>query len=566
MKKVRYHHGKNRNKISRYLKVSSAVLVISTVLIGHPYALNVEARATSYIHQQPSLESYIQQSKSDVEKWESLSAQQKSQLNTDITQAKSIEAIDQLLSEAKAHFAGTQTDRQLEEAHLVREHMHTNIEQFFAELDNPSNKVDRGELNEVNDDATLSARRLAEIMNQKEPNTSDLKNEVQHLLSVPEVEQGPLDQYVATKEESLKAFESKLATQSNVSNERKALLNKEIQSMKRELNEQNDVVRQRLNASDDKTEAIRALIGETLNDKQAAAVLKRIQTNGKSNRQIANQVVSQLDRFTSLSSDDLLRSMLEDTTQRKDLIETLLSTRFESTEATKIADQILKGHPTTDQIVERLKQHYGNHMTADDILDNVFDQTYNQRQALETILKSKFSPDTARALAERMVNNADSRGELLKLLKSDTDAYLNQLIKANNEIQRLKSKFHEIFDPLKHTQDVLNQSHGHRLEGGLLRGQSDLFSPLSIFDQLMNGKSILDNIPDLPNPTQGRALFLIKPTDSFLSGLFDHEGNFNLPAAGQIVKQRFLPVGVIMIVLGSLIFWRIKRHRSRKSS
>ncbi|RIL91599.1 hypothetical protein BUY80_14280, partial [Staphylococcus equorum] len=321
--------------------------------------------------------------------------------------------------------------------------------------------------------ATLSARHLAETLNQKELDTSNLKKNLHQLLSVSDENQGALDHYVATKEEGLKAFESKLATEPNLSEERKALLNKEIQSIQRELNEQNDVVRQRLNTVDNKPEAVRALIGETLNDKEAANVLKRIQTDGKSNAQIANQIVSQLDRFTTLTSDDLLRSMLENTTQRKDLIETLLSTRFDSTEASKIADDILKGNPTNAQILERLKQRYGPDMTADDILENVFDQAHNQRQALETILKSKFSPDVAHALAERLENKANARGELLKLLKSDADKHLNQLIKANNDIQRLKSKIHGMFNPLDRMQDLFNPSHSRLLEGGLLRGQSN---------------------------------------------------------------------------------------------
>ncbi|WP_419790930.1 hypothetical protein RCF73_00340 [Staphylococcus chromogenes] len=243
-----------------------------------------------------------------------------------------------------------------------------------------------------------------------------------------------------------------------------------------------------------------------------------------------------------------------------------MSTRFDSTEASKIADDILKGNPTNAQILERLKQLYGPDMTADDILENVFDQAHNQRQALETILKSKFSPDVAHALAERLENKANARGELLKLLKSDADTHLNQLIKANNDIQRLKSKIHGMFNPLDRMQDLFNPSHSRLLEGGLLRGQSNLFNPLGILDQLLNGKSLLDNIPDLPNPTQGRALSLLKPTDSFLSGLFDHNGNFDLPAAGQIAKQRLLPLGILMIVIGGFLLWGLKRRHSHKSS
>ncbi|UXS75593.1 hypothetical protein [Staphylococcus chromogenes] len=550
--------------------------------MGNQFTPIAHAEQVTQIEPPTSLEAYIQKSQADIQKLKTLSAQQKAQLNTDIHQAQSIDEIDRLLKEAHVDLLSTEEGNQasslrqspsemnqkLEELRSNHEQINQNIDRFFTEVDSSTHKVDGGKLSDVNlnDDATLSARHLAETLNQKEPDISNLKKDLHQLLSVSDENQGALDHYVATKEEGLKAFESKLATEPNLSEERKALLNKEIQSIQRELNEQNDVVRQRLNTADNKPEAVRALIGETLNDKEAANVLKRIQTDGKSNAQIANQIVSQLDRFTTLTSDDLLRSMLENTTQRKDLIETLLSTRFDSTEASKIADDILKGNPTNAQILERLKQLYGPDMTADDILENVFDQAHNQRQALETILKSKFSPDVAHALAERLENKANARGELLQLLKSDADTHLNQLIKANNDIQRLKSKIHGMFNPLDRMQDLFNPSHSRLLEGGLLRGQSTLFNPLGILDQLLNGKSLLDNIPDLPNPTQGRALSLLKPTDSFLSGLFDHNGNFDLPAAGQIAKQRLLPLGILMIVIGGFLLWGLKRRHSHKSS
>lgn len=582
MKKVRDTYWNKSNHLSRSLKMSSAALIITTGIMGNQFTPVAHAEQVTQGERPTSLEAYIQKSQADIQKLKTLSAQQKEQLNTDIHQAQSIDEIDRLLKEAHGDLSSSEEgthasslrqpssdlNQKLEELRSNHEQINQNIDRFFTEVDSSTDKVDGGKLSDVNlnDEATLSARHLAETLNQKEPDTSNLKKDVHQLVSVSDENQGALDHYVATKEEGLKAFESKLATEPNLSEKRKALLNKEIQSIKRELNEQNDVVRQRLNTVDNKPEAVRALIGETLNDKEAANVLKRIQTDGKSNAQIANQIVSQLDRFTTLTSDDLLRSMLENTTQRKDLIETLLSTRFDSTEASKIADDILKGNPTNAQILERLKQRYGPEMTADDILENVFDQAHNRRQALETILKSKFSPDVAHALAERLANKADARGELLKLLKSDADTHLNELIKANNDIQQLKSKIHGMFNPLERMQDLFNPSHSRLLEGGLLGGQSNLFNPLGLLDQLLNGKSLLDNIPDLPNPTQGRALSLLKPTDSFLSGLFDHNGNFDLPAAGQIAKQRLLPLGIVMIVIGGFIFWGLKRRHSHKSS
>lgn len=554
MKKVRNKHWHSRNLLNRSFKVSSAVLVISTGLMGNHISPNVNAQNVTHVNQQPSLEAYIQQRQAEVKQWRMLTDQQKAQLSSDLSQAKSIDAIDRLLNEVKS--TSTQNTRQLEEARVIREQLNNNMDRFFAELNHSVNKVDGGKLNDVNLDTTTSARHLLDELNQKDPKSSDIKTDIQQLLALPNGAMA-FDNYVATKTESLKAFEARLVQQPNLSEERKALLSKEIDAIKHQLNTQNDLVLNRLKSSSHKTEAVTSLIRQTFNDREADTILKRVQTKDKTDAQIANQLVSEFDRLSAHSSDDVLRSMIDNTSNPQELLEALLSTRYDTVEAAKIASDILKGHPNSAQIVNRLKQRYGPHMTGDDILENVLDQAHDKRQALETILGSQFNDETARALAKRIANKADSRAALLKQLKSDADGRLNDIIKAKNDLDRIKVQIDKMIGFLKGMDGVLND----HLRGG----QSHLLNPFSLFDRALSGKSILDRIPDIPNPTQGRALSLIKPSDDFLSGLFDHEGNFDLPAAGRVAKQTLLPFGIALILLGSVVIWFTKRHKSKNS-
>lgn len=554
MKKVRNKHWHSRNLLNRSFKVSSAILVISTGLMGNHISPNVNAQNVTHVNQQPSLEAYIQQRQAEVKQWRMLTDQQKAQLSSDLSQAKSIDAIDRLLNEVKS--TSMQNTRQLEEARVIREQLNNNMDRFFAELNHSVNKVDGGKLNDVNLDTTTSARHLLDELNQKDPKSSDIKTDIQQLLALPNGAMA-FDNYVATKTESLKAFEARLAQQPNLSEERKALLSKEIDAIKHQLNTQNDLVLNRLKSSSHKTEAVTSLIRETFNDREADTILKRVQTKDKTDAQIANQLVSEFDRLSAHSSDDVLRSMIDNTSNPQELLEALLSTRYDTVEAAKIASDILKGHPNSAQIVNRLKQRYGPHMTGDDILENVLDQAHDKRQALETILGSQFNDETARALAKRIANKADSRAALLKQLKSDADGRLNDIIKAKNDLDRIKVQIDKMIGFLKGMDGVLND----HLRGG----QSHLLNPFGLFDRALSGKSILDRIPDIPNPTQGRALSLIKPSDDFLSGLFDHEGNFDLPAAGRVAKQTLLPFGIALILLGSVVIWFTKRHKSKNS-
>ena len=64
--------------------------------------------------------------------------------------------------------------------------------------------------------------------------------------------------------------------------------------------------------------------------------MKRIKTNGRSNEDIANQI-KQIDGLALTSSDDILKSMLDQSKDKESLIKQLLTTRLGNDEADRIA-------------------------------------------------------------------------------------------------------------------------------------------------------------------------------------------------------------------------------------
>ncbi|MGO3725703.1 MAG: GA module-containing protein, partial [Staphylococcus carnosus] len=320
----------------------------------------------------------------------------------------------------------------------------------------------------------------------------------------------------------------------------------------------------RLESTADKKQAVKDIIGDNLNDKETQNILKHIDTKGKTDQQITSQVVGELDKLSSFSSDGLLESMFAKADNRKELIEVLLSTKFDEQEAKAIAKKIMQNNPDNARIVELLKQHYGENISGDDILENVLDRADNKQKAIETILASKLSDNKARLLANKIADKGNSKVELLKLMKSDADSRINQLLKTDNEVEQMKSKLHGIFNPLNSTFGLLDQLSNKQSKPDLLSGHSNLFGSSSLLDKLLNGKNLLDGIPDIPNPSQGRALSLGDSSDDFLSGLFDYEGNFDLPKAGEAAKKVALPFGASMIIMGGGIVWYVK-HRKRKT-
>ncbi|PTK52540.1 hypothetical protein BUZ61_14540, partial [Staphylococcus nepalensis] len=241
------------------------------------------------------------------------------------------------------------------------------------------------------------------------------------------------------KEANLQTLEKRLAERSEISQDKAQQLKNEIEKTKSSLKQQDAIISDHLKSASDKKQAVKDIIGSTVDEQRAQQLIDRIDTKGKTDAQIASQVLSQLDGLGSFTSDSLLQSMFDKADDKEALIQTLLSTKFDKNEAADMALQIMAKRPDSAALDQLLKQRYGSDVSADEIIGNVIDQAHNKRQAIETILATKFNDAKARALANVIAKRDAAKAELLSVLKSGLDQPLNDLLQADRDIMRLKS-------------------------------------------------------------------------------------------------------------------------------
>lgn len=376
-----------------------------------------------------------------------------------------------------------------------------------------------------------------------------------------------LDYYVENKENNLKILDSKLSERDSISAKNKEKLKKEIEKTQQSLKKQNDVVLNHLQSVNNKEQAVKDIVSGTFDEKSAQSILERIDTKGKTDQQIASQVVSELDNLSTTTSDDILKSMFDKTSDKQELIKTILLTKFDHIDTSKIVDEIMRKNPSNEQIVALIKHHFGDNVTSDDILENILDQSHDKRKALETMLATKLNDAKAKALADVIAKKEDSKHNLLNLMKSGINNELNDLLKADKDISKFKDDMHGLFEPLKYTPSLSNKFDGSLLDRAeqmrKLSGNSKLLGTPSLFDGLFNRNSILDGIKDISNPSPGRALSLGDSSGSFLSGLFDNNGDFSLPDTGTVVKKSTIPLGILLFIIGGGLIWFTKRNKSK---
>lgn len=376
-----------------------------------------------------------------------------------------------------------------------------------------------------------------------------------------------LDYYVENKENNLKILDSKLSERDSISAKNKEKLKKEIEKTQQSLKKQNDVVLNHLQSVNNKEQAVKDIVSGTFDEKSAQSILERIDTKGKTDQQIASQVVSELDNLSTTTSDDILKSMFDKTSDKQELIKTILLTKFDHIDTSKIVDEIMRKNPSNEQIVALIKHHFGDNVTSDDILENILDQSHDKRKALETMLATKLNDAKAKALADVIAKKEDSKHNLLNLMKSGINNELNDLLKADKDISKFKDDMHGLFEPLKDTPSLSNKFDGSLLDRAeqmrKLSGNSKLLGTPSLFDDLFNRNSILDGIKDISNPSPGRALSLGDSSGSFLSGLFDNNGDFSLPDTGTVVKKSTIPLGILLFIIGGGLIWFTKRNKSK---
>lgn len=431
---------------------------------------------------------------------------------------------------------------------------------------NTTSENDKSAVKENNQDG-LAFKDTSNTESNQMQQSDEIKKDIDKVTTNHSKVKDNLDYYVENKENNLKILDSKLSERDSISAKNKEKLKKEIEKTQQSLKKQNDVVLNHLQSVNNKEQAVKDIVSGTFDEKSAQSILERIDTKGKTDQQIASQVVSELDNLSTTTSDDILKSMFDKTSDKQELIKTILLTKFDHIDTSKIVDEIMHKNPSNEQIVALIKHHFGDNVTSDDILENILDQSHDKRKALETMLATKLNDAKAKALADVIAKKEDSKHNLLNLMKSGINNELNDLLKADKDISKFKDDMHGLFEPLKYTPSLSNKFDGSLLDRDeqmrKLSGNSKLLGTPSLFDDLFNRNSILDGIKDISNPSPGRALSLGDSSGSFLSGLFDNNGDFSLPDTGTVVKKSTIPLGILLFIIGGGLIWFTKRNKSK---
>lgn len=360
------------------------------------------------------------------------------------------------------------------------------------------------------------------------------------------------DQYLNNKQDALKQLENNVNQQSELSTQSKKELKRDIRQTQNRTNQQRDLILDELNNSKDKNKSVKAILNNVMSQNEADQALKKIQTKGQSDEQIANQIAKQFDNLSHTSSDNILKSMLDQSKDKQQLIKQLLSTRLGDKEADRIANQLANGNLNNQQIVDQLKQQIDKQgkVTADDILNDVLNNAKDKRQAIETILATRIEQGKAKVLADIINRIQTDKASTLDLIKSAINGKANDLLQLQHKVDSAKKDLDYIISPIKDRPSIFDRINQHSNNNNS-----------SLLDQLNSGRSLLDGIEDIPTPTPEKGLTL-GSGDGLLGGLFNDDGNLSLPEAGQTIKQHWMPISIIIALFGASLIW-ISRHKRK---
>lgn len=362
--------------------------------------------------------------------------------------------------------------------------------------------------------------------------------------------------YINNKLMNLRALNTKVEDSNTLSDDKKQALKQEIDKTKQSIDRQRNIIIDQLNGASNKKQATEDILNSVFSKNEVEDIMKRIKTNGRSNEDIANQIAKQIDGLALTSSDDILKSMLDQSKDKESLIKQLLTTRLGNDEADRIAKKLLSQNLSNSQIVEQLKRHFNSQgtATADDILNGVINDAKDKRQAIETILQTHINKDKAKIIADVIARVQKDKSDIMDLIHSAIEGKANDLLDLEKRAKQAKKDLEYILDPIKNRPSLLDRIN----KGG--GNSNSIFDRPSLLDKLHSRGSILDKL-DHSAPENGLSL---DNKGGLLSDLFDDDGNISLPATGEVIKQHWIPVAVVLMSLGgALIFMaRRKKHQN----
>ena len=359
--------------------------------------------------------------------------------------------------------------------------------------------------------------------------------------------------YINNKLMNLRSLDTKVEDNNTLSDDKKQALKQEIDKTKQSIDRQRNIIIDQLNGASNKKQATEDILNSVFSKNEVEDIMKRIKTNGRSNEDIANQIAKQIDGLALTSSDDILKSMLDQSKDKESLIKQLLTTRLGNDEADRIAKKLLSQNLSNSQIVEQLKRHFNSQgtATADDILNGVINDAKDKRQAIETILQTRINKDKAKIIADVIARVQKDKSDIMDLIHSAIEGKANDLLDIEKRAKQAKKDLEYILDPIKNRPSLLD-----RINKGVGDSNS-IFDRPSLLDKLHSRGSILDKL-DHSAPENGLSL---DNKGGLLSDLFDDDGNISLPATGEVIKQHWIPVAVVLMSLGGALIFMARRKK-----
>lgn len=393
--------------------------------------------------------------------------------------------------------------------------------------------------------------------------TKDLQgsDKITHALAQKQSSQdGNNEDYLSRKLNDLGALESKVKKDNHLSHNNKQKLKREIDRAHQKLDGQQNAILYQLKNDKDKAKTTDNILRSIMSNNEAKSALRNIKIKGQSDKTIANQIAKQIDGVATTSSDDILKSMLDQSRDKEKLIKELLSTRLGNNEASQIAKKLANGHLSQSQIVDQLKHYFdkNGHATADDILNGVLNNAKNKKEAIETILATRLNQDKAKILAGVITRIQNDKSDALKLIKSALNGKANDLLQLQNRAKQAKGDLNYILSPIKDRPSLMDRIHGNH------QNSSQLADILNQLAGLSNRSSLLDGIGNIDTPSPENNLSL-GSGEGLLSGLLNDDGNISLPATGKLLKHSVLPLAIIALVIGSVLILvsRRKKHHAQ---
>lgn len=374
--------------------------------------------------------------------------------------------------------------------------------------------------------------------------------------------------YSDHKLEQLRQLEQQVKQNNSLTNEQKQNIEKDIRNVRQNVKANRDEISGRLEQSSNKQATVEQILGSVFSKNEAQKIAKQIKTNGQSDKQITDQMMKHIDNLKTTTSDDILASMFDQAPDKEALIKTLLSTRLGNNEASQIAKQLAKENLSSSELVNQVKQkiNANQSVTADDILKDVLDKSSDPKQTIETLLATKLNQTQAKALADLIARAQTDKADALDLVKNALNGTGRDLLQLQNKLDTAKNNLNYILDPITNRPSLFDRINGSTSSSNLLNQGSHLLDGLTgggLLDGLNSGGSLLDNIEDIPNPVQGLSLGQLGDDDGFLSGLFDDEGNLSLPNTGEVVKKSWLPVTVLLVIAGGTLIGLGRRKQQK---